>query len=117
MGLLENVNKGHRPTVGIATDSNVRYIKLLDYVKEIGSDHFKFYGFVLSESKRYGCKQVSLVVSPDTFVNLPKRYAESFENVTDDELKLIFNGKMEICDVHEISSKNGNTVTFNLHIL
>ena len=42
MGLLENVNKGHRPTVGIKTDANVRYIKLLDYVKEIGSDHFKF---------------------------------------------------------------------------
>ena len=117
MGLLENVNKGHRPTVGIETDFNVRYIKLLDYIKEIGSDHFKFYGFVLSESKRYGGKQVALVVSPDTFVNIPKRYAESFENVTDDELKLMFDGKMEICDVHEISSKNGKTVTFNLHIL
>lgn len=117
MGLLENVNNGHRPTVGIKTDSNVRYIKLLDYVKEIGSDHFKFYGFVVIENKRFGGKQISLVVSPDTFVNLPKRYAESFENVTDDELKLIFDGKMEICYVHEISSKNGNTVTFNLHIL
>ena len=42
MGLLENVNKGHRSTVGIETDENVRYIKLLDYIKEIGSDHFKF---------------------------------------------------------------------------
>lgn len=117
MGLLENVNKGHRSTVGIKTDANVRYIKLLDYVQEIGSNHFKFYGFVISESKRYGGKQVALVVSPDTFVYLPKRYAESFSNVTDDELQLIFNGKMEICDVHEISSKNGNTVTFNLYIL
>lgn len=117
MGLLENVNKGNRSTVGIETDSNVRYIKLLDYVKEIGSDHFKFYGFILTENKRYGGKQVALVVSPDTFVNLPKRYAESFENVTDDEINLIFEGKMEICDVHEISSKNGDTVTFNLHIL
>lgn len=117
MGLLENVNKGHRSTVGIEMDSKARYIKLLDYIKEIGSDHFKFYGFVLSESKRYGSKQVALVVSPDTFVNIPKRYAESFESVTDDELQLIFNGKMEICDAHEIASKNGNTVTFNLHIL
>lgn len=90
---------------------------MLDYIKEIGSDHFKFYGFVLSESKRFGGKQVALVVSPDTFVNIPKRYAELFEDATDDELKLIFDGKMEICDVHEISSKNGNTVTFNLHIL
>ena len=117
MGLLENVNKGHRSTVGIETDSNVRYIKLIDYIKEIGSDRFKFYGFVLSENKRFGGKQVALVVSPDTFVNLPKRYAESFESVTDEELQLIFDGKMEICDVHEISSKNGNTVTFNLHIL
>ena len=117
MGLLENVNKGHRSTVGIETDANVRYVKLLDYIKEIGSDRFKFYGFVVSESKRYGGKQVALVVSPDTFVNLPKRYAESFENVTDDDLKLIFDGKMEICDVCEISCKNGNTVTFNLHIL
>ena len=117
MGLLENVNKGHRSTVGIETDANVRYVKLLDYVKEIGSDHFKFYAFVVSESKRFGGNQVALVVSPDTFVNLPKRYAEAFEDVTDDELKLIFDGKMEICDVHEISSKNGNTVTFNLHIL
>ena len=117
MGLLENVNKGHRSTVGIETDSNVRYIKLLDYIKEIGSSHFKFYGFVVSESKRFGGKQVALVVSPDTFVNIPKRYAELFEDVTDDELKLIFAGKMEICNVHEISSKNGNTVTFNLHIL
>ena len=117
MGLLENVNKGHRSTVGIETDANVRYIKLIDYIKEIGSDHFKFYGFVLSESKRFGCKQVALVVSPDTFVNLPKRYAESFSDVTDEELQLIFDGKMEICDVHEITSKNGNTVTFNLHIL
>ena len=34
MGLLENVNNGHRPTVGIETDFNVRYIKLLDYIKE-----------------------------------------------------------------------------------
>lgn len=117
MGLLENVNKGHRPTVGIEMDANVRYIKLLDYTKEIGSDHFKFYGFILSENKRFGGKQVALVVSPDTFVNIPKRYTESFENVTDDELKLMFDGKMEICDVHEISSKNGKTVTFNLHIL
>lgn len=117
MGLLENVNKGHRSTVGIETDANVRYIKLLDYIKEIGSDHFKFYGFVLSVSKRYGGKQVALVVSPDTFVNIPKRYAESFEDVSDDELKLMFEGKMELCDVREISSKNGNTVTFNLHIL
>ena len=117
MGLLENVNKGHRSTVGIETDDNVRYIKLIDYIKEIGSDHFKFYGFILSESKRYGGKQVALVVSPDTFVNLPKRYAGSFEDVTDDELKLMFDGKMEISDVHEISSKNGKTVTFNLHIL
>ena len=72
---------------------------------------------MLSESKRFGGKQVSIVVSPDTFVNLPKRYAESFSDVTDEELKLIFDGKMEICDVHEIASKNGNTVTFNLHIL
>ena len=117
MGLLENVNKGHRSTVGIETDANVRYVKLLDYIKEIGSDHFKFYGFVLSENKRYGGKQVALVVSPDTFVNIPKRYAESFDDVSDDELKLIFDGKMEICDVREISSKNGDTVTFNLHIL
>ena len=117
MGLLENVNKGHRPTVGIDTDTKVRYIKILDYVKEIGSDHFKFYGFVLSENKRFGGNQVALVVSPDTFVNLPKRYAESFSDVTDEELQLIFDGKMEICDVHEISSKNGNTVTFSLHIL
>ena len=117
MGLLENVNKVHRSTVGIDTDANVRYIKLLDYVKEIGSDHFKFYGFILSESKRFGGKQVSLVVSPDTFVNIPKRYAESFESVTDDELNKIFEGKMEICDVHEISSKNGKTVAFYLHIL
>ena len=117
MGLLENVNKGHRSTVGIEMDDKVRYIKLLDYVKEIGIDHFKFYGFVLSENKRYGGKQVALVVSPDTFVNIPKRYAESFESVTDDELNLIFDGKMEICDVHEINSKNGKTVTFNMHIL
>ena len=117
MGLLENVNKGHRSTVGIEMDDKVRYIKLIDYVREIGSDHFKFYGFVVSESKRYGGKQVALVVSPDTFVNLPKRYAESFESVTDDELQLIFDGKMEICDVHEISSKNGNTVTLNWRIL
>ena len=117
MGLLENVNKGHRSTVGIETDANVRYIKLIDYVKEIGSDHFKFYGFVLSESKRFGGKQVALVVSPDTFVNLPKRYAESFSDVTDEELKLILDGKMEICYVHENSSKKGNTVTFNLNIL
>lgn len=117
MGLLENVNKDHRSTVGIETDKNVRYIKLLDYIKEIGSDHFKFYGFVLSESKRYGGKQVALVVSPDTFVNIPKRYAESFENVSDDELNMIFEGKLELCDVHEITSKNGDTVTFNLHIV
>ena len=117
MGLVENVNNGHRSTVGIKTDENVRYIKLIDYIKEIGSDHFKFYGFIVSESKRYGGKQIALVVSPDTFVNIPKRYVESFESVTDDELHLIFDGKMEICDVHEISSKNGNTVTFNLHIL
>ena len=117
MGLLENVNKGHRPTVGIETDANVRYIKLLDYIKEIGSDHFKFYGFILSENKRFDGKQVALVVSPDTFVNLPKRYAESFSDVTDEELQLIFDGKMEICDVHEISSKNGKTVAFHLHIL
>lgn len=117
MGLVENVNKGNRSTIGIETDSNVRYVKLLDYIKEIGSDHFKFYGFILSECKRYGGKQVALVVSPDTFVNLPKRYAESFDNVTDDELKLIFDGKIEICDIHEITSKNGDTVTFNLHIL
>ena len=117
MGLLENVNKVHRSTVGIETDANVRYIKLLDYIKEIGSDRFKFYGFIVSENKRFGGKQVALVVSPDTFVNLPKRYAESFESVTDEELQLIFDGKMEVCDVHEIASKNGNTVTFNLHIL
>lgn len=117
MGLVENVNKGNRSTIGIETDSNVRYVKLLDYIKEIGSDHFKFYGFILSECKRYGGKQVALVVSPDTFVNLPKRYAESFDSVTDDELKLIFDGKIEICDIHEITSKNGDTVTFNLHIL
>ena len=117
MGLLENVNKGHRPTVGIETDANVRYIKLLDYIKEIGSDHFKFYGFILSENKRFDGKQVALVVSPDTFVNIPKRYAELFESVTDEELQLIFDGKMDICDVHEISSKNGNTVAFHLHIL
>lgn len=117
MGLLENVNKGHRSTVGIETDHNVRYIKLMDYIKEIGSDRFKFYGFIVSESKRFGGKQVVLVVSPDTFVNIPKRYAELFDDVTDDELKLIFDGKMEICDVHEISSKNGKTATFNLHIL
>ena len=117
MGLLENVNKGNRSTIGIKTDANVRYIKLLDYIKEIGSDHFKFYGFVLSENKRFGGKQVALVVSPDTFVNIPKRYAESFEKSTDDDLKLMFDGKMELCDVHEITCKNGNTVTFNLHIL
>ena len=60
---------------------------------------------------------MALVVSPDTFVNIPKRYAELFASVTDDELHLIFDGKMEICDVHEIESKNGKTVTFNLHIL
>lgn len=117
MGLVENVNNGHRSTVGIETDSNVRYVKLLDYIKEIGSDHFKFYGFVVSESKRYGGKQAVLVVSPDTFVNIPERFAELFESVTDDELQLIFEGKMEICNVHEILSKNGKTVTFNLHIL
>ena len=35
MGLLENVNKGYRSTVGIETDSNVRYIKLRDYIKEV----------------------------------------------------------------------------------
>lgn len=107
MGLANKLSSGHRATVaeGIST-RELEYFKASEICFEDG-DPIVLRGF-FTQSGKYG-KSLTLVTQTKG-INVPSRYVEMFENLTDEEVESIKAGKLGIKSIKEADSKNGRTV-------
>ena len=67
-------------------------------------------GYIITNSK-FG-KSVAVVVDEETFVSLPARCVEDFENMTDEQLEGCLAGKMKLANFETRDAKQGRTITF-----
>ena len=98
-----------RNTIGIATADELKFSKLAEHVGE----SLKIYGYFINDGGKYG-KSVAVVINPENAVNLPKRYVEIFEGLTDAEIDAITAGKVTLANIRSVETKKGDTTEFDL---
>lgn len=96
-------------TIGIETVDDLKFSKLAEHVGE----SLKIYGYFINDSGKYG-KSVACIINPENAVNLPKRYVDIFENLTDEEVDAITSGKVTLANIRSVETKKGNTTEFDL---
>lgn len=96
-------------TIGIATADELKFSKLAEHVGE----SLKIYGYFINDGGKYG-KSVAVVINPENAVNLPKRYVEIFESLTDAEIDAITAGKVTLANIRSVETKKGDTSEFDL---
>ena len=96
-------------TIGIATVDELKFSKLAEHVGE----SLKIYGYFINDGGKYG-KSVAVIINPENAVNLPKRYVEIFENLTDEEIDAITAGKVILANIRTVETKKGDTAEFDL---
>jgi len=88
---------------------DLTYIKARDLVNDV-ADPMPLVGFFFKNGK-YG-KEVTIVVnrSGDLLgVNIPNWYIKTFEDLTDDEVQEILDGKQALASVEAFETQGGNT--------
>lgn len=115
MGLANKVSTGTINTVadGINT-KEIEYFKAKEMLFS-GGDPIVLKGFFLQTGK-YG-ESVTLICLKGTKdnpipygLNVPKRYAETFKNLSNEEIEEIKAGKLGIASISKMGSSNGETV-------
>lgn len=116
MSLANKVNTGRQQTVREGIDT-----KSLEYFKAkemcfTGGDPIVVVGFFI-QSGKYG-ESVTLVAlrglkdNPVPYgINIPKRYAEMFKNLTAEEIEEVKAGKLGIASIQMMETDNGTTVS------
>ena len=111
MGLYDNMNKKFRKTIGLEMRENAVFVPLKDYLaKNKKVTELVIHGYIITNSK-FG-KSVAVVVDNKTFVSLPARCVEEFENMTDAQFDGCLAGKMKLANFETIDTKQGKTITF-----
>lgn len=98
-------------TVGIETVEKLTFTKLAEHVGE----DLKIWGFFFNASGKYG-ESVTVITSPETGVNLPKRYVALFKELTDEEIKAITSGRVTLVNIQTIETKSGDSTAFDIKV-
>lgn len=98
-------------TVGIETVDNLTFTKLAEHVGE----ELKIWGYFFNSSGKYG-ESVTVITSPETGVNLPKRYVALFKGLGDEEIEAITSGRVTLVNIRPIETKSGDSTTFEIKV-
>lgn len=98
-------------TVGIETVDNLKFTKLAEHIGE----ELKIWGFFFNSSGKYG-ESVTVITSPETGVNLPKRYVPLFKGLADEEIAEITSGHVTLVNIRPIETKSGDSTTFEIKV-
>lgn len=98
-------------TVGIETVEKLTFSKLAEHVGE----EIPIYGYFFNTSGKYG-ESVTVITSPETAINLPKRYVEIFHNLSEEETAAIVAGRVSMVDIESLETKSGDTTTFRMKV-
>ena len=112
MGIANKLNSSRKQTVREDIDTgSITYISAAELAKTQPPYPLPLAGFFLKDGE-YG-RQVTLIVDDGENVygvNIPKRYVEKFENLTDEEVNEIMTGKSAINNITpEVKTKKGKT--------
>lgn len=111
MGLYDNMNKKFRKTIGLEMSESAAFVPLKEYLANNKKcTELVIHGYIITNSK-FG-KSVAVVVDEETFVSLPARCVEDFENMTDEQLEGCLAGKMKLANFETKDAKQGRTITF-----
>lgn len=100
-------------TFGIEMDEDADFIKIGEWVKSHKGKDLIVHGFLITNGGNYG-KSVSVIYDRHTFVNLPKRCVQFFEDLTPEEVAEVLAGKLKLTNFEYVTAKNGNqTWTFD----
>lgn len=105
---FDSLNKRSTVMDGVNTQ-DMEFKKLKDFCGQ----KIECKGFFFTDGK-YG-KQV-IVVGNGHLINMPARAVEQFEYIANnnDALNTLLNGKLLLTDIHEINTKNGDTIAYTL---
>lgn len=98
-------------TIGIETVDNLTFTKLAEHIGE----ELKIWGYFFNSSGKYG-ESVTVITSPETGVNLPKRYVALFKGLSDEEIEAITSGRLTLVNIHPIETKSGESTTFEVKV-
>ena len=110
MSLSSKTRAGGRETLPKDIDLNeLTYTKARDLVNDI-PEAFPLVGYFFKNGK-YG-KEITLVVNRSgelLGVNIPNWYIKTFEDLTDEEVQEILDGKQALASVEAFETQEGNT--------
>lgn len=79
-------------------------------LKEFLGQNVRIFGYFFTDGK-FG-KQV-VAVTETELINLPKRYTEDFEKLTDEEIEAVKDGALVLANIRQIDTKNGTAIAFD----
>lgn len=115
MGIANKLNSNRKQTVREDIDTgSITYISAAELSKTQPPYPLPLAGFFIKDGE-YG-HQVTLIIDDgknDPYgVNIPKRYVEKFEGLTEDEIDEIISGKSAINNITpDVKTKKGKTTT------
>lgn len=110
--MFDELNREHQNTFGIEMDDNADFIKLRAWLDTHKGEDMIIHGFLITNGGNYG-KSVSVIYDAHTFVSLPKRYVDWFEERTPEQIAGIREGKCKLTEFEEVTAKNGSkTIAF-----
>lgn len=117
MSLSQRTRGGGRATLPDNIDlKEITFTKARDLVGDV-FDPMPLLGFFFKTGK-YG-KEVTIVVDRDgeaLGINIPNWYIKTFEDLTDDEVKEILDGKQALESVEAFETQGGNT-SYRINII
>lgn len=92
--------------------TDFEYVKLKDFAQTVKpTEVTQLWGWIISNKGKYGASVA--VATEDCFISLPKRYVDWFQGLTGEERTAFMEGKCGITNIHEITTENGATYTFD----
>ena len=112
MGIASKINSGRRQTVREGVDTKeITYISAAELAKTNPPYPLPLAGFFMKDGE-FG-RQVTLIVDDGTDVygvNIPKRYAEMFEDLTNEDIEAIKTGALGISSITpDVKTPKGKT--------
>lgn len=112
MGIANKLNSNRKQTVREDIDTgSITYISAAELAKTVPPYPLPLAGFFMKDGE-YG-RQITLIVDDGKNVygvNVPKRYVEKFEGLTEEEIDDVINGKSAINNITpEVKTKKGKT--------
>lgn len=113
MGIANRLNSGRRETMPESINTKeLTFIKAAKLAELNPPYPLPVLGYFINTKGDYGASVTLVVMSGDDVlgVNLPSRYVEQFNDLTDDEVADILNGGLQITGIKGgVKTKNGVT--------